>query len=49
MSKLTVAESGKQALEKVRNSVQDLAVDLQVRMVKDKAWENKHKVGQTAE
>ena len=36
MSKLAVAESGKQALEKVRNSVQDLAVDLQVRMVKDK-------------
>lgn len=43
MSKLAVAESGKQALEKVRNSVQDLAVDLQVRMAKDKTWENKHK------
>ena len=43
MSNLAVAESGQQALEKVRNSVQDLAVDLQVRMVKDKTWENKHK------
>ena len=38
MSNLAVAESGQQALEKVRNSVQDLAVDLQVRMVKDKTW-----------
>ena len=36
-------ENPLQALEKVRNSVQDLAVDLQVRMVKDKTWENKHK------
>ena len=48
VSKLAVAESGKQALEKVRNSVQDLAVDLQVRMAKDKTWENKHKEMETA-
>ena len=48
VSKLAVAEGGKQALEKVRNSVQDLAVDLQVRMAKDKTWENKHKEMETA-
>ena len=48
VSKLAVAESGKQALEKVRNSVQDLAVDWQVRMAKDKTWENKHKEMETA-
>ena len=48
VSKLAVAESGKQALEKVRNSVQDLAVDLQERVAKDKTWENKHKEMETA-
>ena len=48
MSKLAVAESGKQALEKVRNTMQDLEVDLQLRMAKDKTWELKHKEMVTA-